>query len=410
MPSVIPFFEKAEHRLSILRQKYGTRPRLAAFKLGIWAISKALHGFVLSDVVYTTRRTGTEGPIKLAVMLRGGIGDEVMSLAYVYELIRFSGVCCMVDIYSSCSVAALEAICHKQDFIVSIRSIKAPCNLEEYDAALDILRHAQVKALCKPRLERVAPALAAYLDRLVAFQSAHKSWYTDENQAMGIHYSDVRGTFRRGQADFDSSLGLKDSQFTLNCKWSFEDIAQKFGLESGYITLQREAGANPKSTKLWAAKNYTELLRQLVRRFPARQLVLIGVEKNFIIPEECTDKILDLRGKTDFGEFMAIVKYARLHIGCEGIVPHLRHYLHGGPAVILFGPSAASMLNYPENIACSGKECSSGCEGILISWQDECLKGYDYCHSIAEIRVEDVMNKVAKVLKTFYRFDNAEHG
>lgn len=304
----------------------------------------------------------------------------------------------MVDIYSSCTVAVLEAICHKQDFISSVHSIKETCTLEEYDAVLDILRHAQVKALCKPRLERAAPALAVYLDRLVAFQNAHKSWYTDENQAMGIHYSYVRGTFRRGQADFDCSLGLKDSLFTLNCKWNFEDIAQKFGLASGYITLQREAGANPKSTKLWAEENYTELLQKLVNHFPERQLVLIGVEKNFTVPEGCEGRILDLRGQSDFYEFMAIVKYAKLHIGCEGIVPHLRHYLRGGPSVILFGPSAACMLSYPENIACSGSECPYGCEGIRISWQDECLKGYDYCHSIAEIRVEDVVDKAAHIL------------
>ena len=398
MPSVIPFFEKAEHRLLVLRGKYGTRPRLAAFKLGMWAMGTALRGLLLGDVAYTTKRTGADGPVKLAAMLRGGIGDEVMSLAYVYELTRLAGTACEVDIYSACSTEALEAVCHGQAFVAAVRSIREPCDLERYDAALDILRHAQVKALCKPRLKRAAPALAAYLDRLVLFQNAHKNWYTDENQAMGIHYSEVRGSFRRGQADFDGALGLKDSPFTLNSRLDLACLNERFGVEPGFVTLQREAGANPESTKLWAPENYTELLRELRSRRPGRQLVLVGVEKNFAAPADPEGRILDLRGRTDFYELMALVKHARLHIGCEGLVPHLRHYLRGGPSVILFGPSAATMLGYPENIACSGKECPHGCEGIRPSWQDECLKGYPSCRSIAEISVETVLDKVCSAL------------
>ena len=396
MPSAIPFFEKAEHRIASLRKQYSSRPRLAAWKLAVWALGKALSGNILGDVLYTKKRSSEEGPISLAVMLRGGIGDEVMSLAYIYELVRFSGMECHVDIFSACSPTALKAVCYKQPFIDEVYSLKDTCTLENYDAVLDILRHAQVKALCSERLTRQAPKLHDYLRQLILFQEAHKNFYTDENQAMGLHYAEVRGTFRRGQADFDDSLGLKDSDFTLNSQFTLDYLIQKFGISPGYITIQREAGANPNSTKLWASHNYTDLLKKLRVQFPTRMIVLIGIEKNFEVTED--SHILDLRGLTDFSEFMAIVKHAVLHIGCEGIVPHLRHYLHGGPSIVLFGPSSASMLGYPENIACSGKECPGGCEGIQSSWQDVCMKGYDCCKSIGDIKVDDVIDRARSLL------------
>lgn len=174
-------------------------------------------------------------------------------------------------------------------------------------------------------------------------------------------------------------------------------MSRRFSLRPGYVTLQREAGASAQSLKMWSTAKYSALLEALCREYPSVQFVVLGLEKNFPVPEGL-EQIVDLRGRTGFDEFMTLVRHARLHIGCEGVVPHLRHYLRGGPSLVLYGPSCARMLSYPENIALSGSECPNGCEGILPSWQDVCLKGYDHCRSLEEITVEQVMEQVRPIL------------
>lgn len=398
MPSTVPFFEKAEHVLAKLRASCADSPRLAAFKLGLWSWEKALVGHITGDVAYTRARDSAMPPLAFGVILRGGIGDEVMSLAFIHELVGLSGVPCKVDIFSACPVGVMQSICFGLPHIKHVHALKERIALDRYDIVLDVLRHAQVKALCENSVRTHASDLHAYLQKLIRFQRGHATWYSDENQAMGIHYADVMGTFRRGQADFDASLGLKDSAFTLQSRLGFADVARRFSLRPGYVTLQREAGACAHSLKLWSAAKYASLLERLCHEHPSTQFVVLGMDKNFDAPD--SEQVIDLRGLTGFDEFMALVRHARLHIGCEGVVPHLRHYLRGGPSLVLYGPSCARMLSYPENSALSGAECPNGCEGILFSWQETCLKGYACCRSLEEITVEQVARRVGEMLDT----------
>lgn len=396
MPSTVSFFEKSEHVLAKLRGACADSPRLAAFKLGLWSWEKALIGHLMGDLTYTYHRDSATLPLAFGVILRGGIGDEVMSLAFIHELVLLSGTLCNVDIFSACPAGVIQSICHGLPYIRQVRALKEHIAPDRYDVVLDVLRHAQVKALCDKSLKTHSPVLHDYLQRLILFQRRHATWYSDENQAMGIHYADVMGTFRRGQADFDASLGLKNSSFTLRPRLEFEDVSRRFSLHPGYITLQREAGACTHSLKLWSATKYSSLLESLHREYPSAQFVVLGVEKNFDVPDGL-EQIIDLRGRTNFDEFMTLVHHARLHVGCEGVVPHLRHYLRGGPSLVLYGPSCARMLSYPENFALSGVECPNGCEGIMSSWQDECLKGYTCCRSLEEITVERVVQQIRNI-------------
>ena len=397
MPTFVPFFDKARHQVEKLRAAYPTRPRQASLKLALWSLGKAARGHILGDVA-VLRASGGGDELRLAFMLRGGIGDVVINLSWLEALIRLSGVPCRADVFTGASKDCMSALCWNKDYIRRIMSLKQDIPLKDYDAVFDVMQNPQVRAACPERLEKLSSALWDYVRRLLRFQSSHASFYMDENQAMGIHYADVMGTFRRGQADFDASLGLKDSAFTLQSRLGFADVARRFSLRPGYVTLQREAGACAHSLKLWSAVKYASLLERLCREHPSVQFVILGMDKNFDAPD--SEHVVDLRGRTDFDEFMALVRHARLHIGCEGVVPHLRHYLRGGPSLVLYGPSCARMLSYPENSALSGTECPNGCEGILFSWQETCLKGYACCRSLEEITVEQVARRVGEMLDT----------
>lgn len=390
MPSFVPFFEKACHQVAKLQAAYPARPRLASLKLAMWAFGKAATGHVLGDVTFT-RASGNSDELHLAFILRGGIGDVIINLSWVEALTVLARTSCRVDLLTNTPEDCITALCWGKAYVRRVMTLKKVIPLAAYDAVFDVMQNPQVRAVCRERLAALSPSLLDYVRRLLAFQSSHASFYTDENQAMGIHYADVMGGGRRRQPDFDGSLDLRNSAFMLQCREHFAGVADRFGLERPYVTIQREAGSSSRSLKLWSAEKYTALVAAMQDRFPGYDLVLVGLEKTFEMPAGKSGHVMDLRGRTSFGELMSLVRHAFLHVGGEGLVPHLRHFLHGGPSLVLFGPSCARMLGYPENLALSGSECPNGCEGIVPSWQQRCLKGYDRCRSLDEIEVEDVL-------------------
>ncbi len=394
MPSVTPFFDKCVHKINSLRRRDAGRPRRAALSLALWSLGMALQGRLAGDIQYT-RAPASGSPLRMAALLRGGIGDEIMSLAYLYELAMHAGTPCTFDVFAACAPDAVRSLCRGQPFIADVHSIKDKLTFRTYDAVLDIFLMSQLKSLCTERVAAASPFLLDYFQRLIRFQSAHQNFYQDENQALGLQYSDVMGTFRRGRPDFDGSLGVRDSGFTLQAPLACGEVAQRFGIRQGYITLQRESGANPGSTKLWPADRYTALLSSLCRAYPDTDIILIGIEQGFAVPQDAGGTVRDLRGRTTFDEFMSLVKHAALHVGCEGVVPHMRHYLRGGPSVVLFGPGSPRMLGYPENIAVSSGICPDGCEGIEASWQDACLKGFPSCKAMEAITLSMVMDAIS---------------
>lgn len=390
MPSFIPFFEKAAHQVAKLQAAHPSRPRLASLKLALWSLGKAATGHILGDMAFV--RSSAEGEtLRLAFILRGGIGDVVINLAWMEALIDLSRVPCRVDIFTNTPKDCMRELCWDKACVGEILTLKKAVPFSAYDAVFDVMQNPQVRAVCRERLERLSPPLWDYVRRLLAFQSSHASFYTDENQAMGIHYADVMGGGRRRQPDFDGSLDLIRSDFVLNCREAFSDVAERFRLDRPYVTIQREAGASETSLKMWSAAKYAALVTAMRERFPGYDIVLVGLRKTFELPADSGEHVRDLRGRTGFGELMNIVGHAALHISGEGLIPHLRHFLRGGPSLVLFGPSCARMLGYPENLALSGSECPNGCEGLTPAWQQKCLKGYDCCRSLEEIQVEDVL-------------------
>lgn len=350
--------------------------------------------------LYHTHPSHSDDALHLAFLLRGGIGDVILNLAWVDALVSLAKRPCRVDIFSTAPEYCMKTLCKNMPYITTVHTLKNTLAFSSFDAVFDVMQNPQLKACCEERLKKLSSPFWDYVQRLLKFQSSHASFYLDENQAMGIHYADVMGVFRRGQPDFDGSLGLKDSAFTLEAPLSHEEVIQRFGLPAKYVTLQREAGAYTTSLKLWAAPKYSALIDALCQEYPSTGVVLLGMEKNFDVPQGLEGKVFDLRGRTKFEEFMSLARYSKLHIGCEGLVPHMRHYLRGGPSLILFGPSCARMLGYPENLALSGAECPNGCEGILSAWQERCIKGYTYCHSLEEITVEQVMACIKNGIET----------
>ena len=392
MPTLVNFFEKAEHRLVQLRRENAASPRIAAFQLSLWALKNALGAHLAGDYMPTSLRND-DSPLSMATLVRGGIGDAVLSAAFLHGLASYAGSPVVIDVYTSSSPSVVRSLCHGHAVFRRVSSLKEAIR-NDYDVIVDITRMAWFPGVNKRKTQRVAPHLFKFIEDCNTFRNEHLYLFTDEGQRIGMDYADTVGTFRQCQMDRKNVLHLKEHSFTILCEESVQHVKETFGLSERYISLHRESGNGGKdSLKLWSEANYHTLIKYIKEKYPDIDIVFLGSRKDGNFPNT-----IDLRGKTTFSELKALLKGAVLHIGCEGLMPHLRHFLHGGPSVILFGPTSLRHYGYPENSNICGTLCPDGCEWISHDWQQRCIKGFSSCRCMDEISIDTVMEKISASL------------
>ena len=123
------------------------------------------------------------------------------------------------------------------------------------------------------------------------------------------------------------------------------------------------------------------------------KLVYIGPEAEDYVP----DGILNLSGQTSFDELLVLLKHAKLHVGPEGGMIHMRHALCGLPSCVLFGPTSATFYGYAENHNLeTGGVCISSCEWMVDHWQGICLKtNSNICKKLQALGPEAVFDVIS---------------
>ena len=392
MPSSVNFFEKAGHKLAQLRRKHPSSPRAAALLLGLWALEKAVGAHLSGDLVPVSSKND-DSPLTMAALVRGGIGDAVLSTAFLHGLAAFADTPVVIDVYSASSPEIVRSLCYGHAVFRRISSIKEKLR-DDYDVVVDITRMAWFPGMNKSKTARLSPRLLAFMEKCNAFRHEHHFFFTDEGQRIGMDYADTVGAFRQCQMDGNNILRLRERDFTILCEENPQDTRERFNLSEHYITLHRESGNEGKhSLKLWPEANYHTLITYLKKQYPYMDIVFLGSGKNGDFQGS-----VDLRGKTTFPELKALLKGAALHIGGEGLMPHLRHFLHGGPSIVLFGPTSCRHYGYAENCNIRGTLCPEGCEWISHDWQRTCIKGFSTCRCMDEISASHVMEKLSAFL------------
>ena len=388
MAMLINFPERAESQVKKLRDALPDSPRMQAFRLCLWSLEKCLWGNITAGM--QKYRSRCAGPLKMAVLNTGGIGDTVINLNWIYQFFSRIGEPCRFDMYTNAPLPLMRSITAGWPLLrkVEDRSVKFP--LRDYDAVFSVTSSAMVKILGvdEDRL-KASPFALDFCRRLRAFQLENPDLFNRTNYQQVYRFAKFFGRHRWSQGDFDGSLGLENSAYPAACPMGREEIAGKFGLKGNFITVHRESGFKGKDTKLWPGENYAELLRRLHGDFAAtHSMVLVGVEKNYEAPD--LPGIADLRGKTSFDDLLALLKHAAFHVCSEGLTAHLRHFLGGGRSFVIYGPSDSAYFSYPENTAFHGAECPHGCEDVCPEWFSRCIKGHALCRSIGQVSVDEV--------------------
>ncbi len=388
MPSYVNFFDNAVHKIQKLRKSHPFSPRKAALLLTLWSLEKTVLGHVTGDY-QEIKSEDHDGILHVAACVRGGIGDSILSLAFLHAFADYAGCPVFFDMYTAANESVIRSLCYGQQCISHIYSIKMPLQ-KKYDLVADITRMAWFPQMNSRKIRHMSEHLWTFIKNSNEFRQCNLVSFSNDGQRIGIDYADIKGVYRQSQMDMSGVLQLGQRKFFLQCEESIDAVRTRFGISGPFITLHRESGdAGSSSFKLWPEENYRVLMEELRRMYLGTLLVFLGSEKDCEMPG-----CLDLRGRTTFSELKALVKGASLHIGGEGLIPHLRHFLDGGPSVILFGPTSSSHYGYPENINIQGKECPAGCEWITQTWQSKCIRGYECCQSIARISVDTVLRKI----------------
>ncbi|HTI10227.1 MAG TPA: glycosyltransferase family 9 protein [Puia sp.] len=109
--------------------------------------------------------------------------------------------------------------------------------------------------------------------------------------------------------------------------------------------------------KMWPVKKWSELVSEM----PEYTFIQLGSPY-----EEKVEGAIDLRGKTDIRESMALIKYAAGFAGVESFLGHATNAFNK-PGVVLFGPTSIAVWGHDNNINLSKHLPCSNC----IDWVGE---------------------------------------
>ncbi|MBQ9798337.1 MAG: hypothetical protein IJO40_00160 [Thermoguttaceae bacterium] len=407
------FWRDLEGKISRLRQNYPNAPRKAAVSLIRWVIRALFKPrlFEVDDALRSTDAAVADGTLKILFFLRGGLGDVAMAATYLKELRRFSECnACRFLIASTNSLEATRSILRGLDG-VEVVDLVANIEAKMFDERLlsgvdawgDLIRFPALKRWNPETLERLAPKLREYFERVERFNDERaKLTATEWNvDYLKVAFSLANGQNRRSQPDFDKTLGMNDATrpFMTLDETAFDLLAQN-GLDGRpYLTLQRGVdatyqGAN--NTRMWPKPYYERLLETIKTNFPELTIVQLGKAD---AASDLKGVDVDLRGRTTFEELKVLLKNSALHIDGECGMVHFAHSLNSRSAVF-FAQTNVDFCGYPENINVKvDGVCPISCEWVVDDWQERCPRGFEAPPCMTKLTPEFFFDAIRPALR-----------
>ena len=337
-------------------------------------------------------------PIKIAVQIQGGFGDQLIACNYIKCLWDKLGGSVNIDVFCHEQIGRL--FLEGQPFIQTFfPERKFNPMMEKYDVCINVRRFPNIIKYNNKRIAKNA-VLCEYVALCETFKQLNmplfdaKSWY----DSLANIYSLIKGQKRINQADVHSFLKMGEF-FEYSPHIPKTNILQQYNLENKkIITFHRgcDTSYTGFANKLWPTESYNELIQLIKERFPEYTLVQLGV--NDVRCSVMTGIDVNLVGKTTMGDMMYILKKSLLHVDGEGGLVHLRHAIRGGKSVVFFGPTSVDFYGYSENINICSNACPHWCEHVKEKWMDGCLKTNNVPLCMTTILPSVVFNRVSEYL------------
>jgi lipopolysaccharide heptosyltransferase II len=171
------------------------------------------------------------------------------------------------------------------------------------------------------------------------------------------------------------------------------------------IAMLCGGGSNPGMlllSKRWAVDRYREIVRRLVQELHV-QVILIGGKEDEVLNEKIYEglevpegSVLNLAGKTTFGQTAAVLEACTLFIGNDSSPMHLAAAV-GTPVIAIFGPTSPREygpypLNDPKHVALWRHPAGQPC--FFLGQMQRCVN----CTCMQSVTVDEVWQAVKQLL------------
>ena len=391
---ITSYLERVSRKSEQYHAKYGKNPLQANCRFLLWNLGQLLLQFK------RPMRSKADNVCRIGFVLKGGVGDILISLNYLLNFHRFLGETFGFDLYVQkkrglCEI--VQTLCHEQNFVKQV--LPASQMKREYDLLIEMIRYPDIRYLNESKVRSLCPKLYQWCLAVDRFHQENPIVYRYGTHCdfIGIKLATLQGRNRLRQADIDNLIQVESVFQPKNLVNSHEVLA-KYSLENRrFITMQRGVGGRDRNvaTRLWPLQHYETLAGLIKERMPEVCIVQIGTKEN--LPIKGVD--MDLRGKTPFEDLMILMRRSSCHIDGECGLVHLRHFLHGGPSVVLFGPTDKPFYGYAENINLKSDVCAGGCEWITAVYATKCPCGFSENVCLSRLSPDTVLSHVMKTLK-----------
>lgn len=312
--------------------------------------------------------------LNVVIKFSGGLGDLIIGWNYAKKLIQtysdpnvcfyLSGVPKLLQVFDTTGVQRIFS------------DTDVPENTTAFDVFIKVVRFPQILRSNKKKVARFSDGLLDYIFACEKFAVKYPRFFecgrTCDGQVNQI--AKIWGKNRVQTPDVLDLFHIDDIEVNIPLP---DKTPADFGITQKFITIHRgnDARQNKNCVKLWPMTYYRGLVQQLKKHYPDYTIVQLGVSADRCPAIDGAD--VNLVGKTTLSDVALLLKHSHLHIDGEGGFAHLRHTIHGGPSVVLFGPTDPVYYGYRENINLSSNACS-GCEWVREKWLESCVRGMSH--------------------------------
>jgi len=315
----------------------------------------------------------SEKTLRIAVRLWGGLGDVLISSAWMKELYRRIDASIEIDIFvpSRCQFIFL-LMPYKHNFFEG--------NLYDtvvgYDLKLDInTQRVQITNWAPYRILDKDKYIYSIMSEIINFNSKHDKFLRDYPYSNDrfMNYMSKKGRNRWSVLNIDEAFDFDQAKGLLHLDIFKYNVLNELGLNGKhYVTIH--AGCDitckeQKQVKLWMLEHYTALCELIKKRYPKVLLVLLGTE--YSLPIVNVD-VNTSASPLSMEECLIVLKHSLLHIDAESGLVHMRRQLRG-KSIVLFGPTPITYFGYPENININTPFHCSNCQWLTDNWFFECV-------------------------------------
>lgn len=280
--------------------------------------------------------------MKAAVFLPAGLGDALLHIPMIKEL-KKKGYN-VTGIFSSPGTAQLFEESFLFEKILIVHSpiqflLKSFLNFHKFEKTfLNVFAATRQNFLLafiiskKIFTNKKADKLPRIIKRRISFISPQ----TDVHDSVQNLLLAFEGSWTRKLEEADFYLE------TPNC-------SHPNNLAKTYAAVQISAGNNINKFKNWPVRHWIAFFRELTKRYPQFNWVLLGEPREMEISEEIMKEnfsnVISLVGKTRVRETIPIIKKSEFFLGLDGGLMHLAVSL-GKSTITLWGPSDFKLYGY----------------------------------------------------------------